>query len=255
MKTRIRYKKTALRDPIMIVGLPGIGNVGSLVGEHLKTELTAKHFASLYSPHLPNQVFMLKSGMIRMATNRFYFWKNPAKAKTARDMVILVGDFQAVSPEGSYDVNSAIVRFFKRLGGKEIYTIGGYSGGVNKYVPKPRALAVATSKQMMERLKKFNVIFGEAAGAIWGSAGMILGFAKEQGMEGACIMGETGMLEVDANSAKVVLEVLKEMFGLDFGFEGIEKVKKETEAMIKQIEDAARRMSEPASKENMNYIR
>ena len=54
--TKIYYRKVKLNDPILLVGLPGIGNVGNLVAEHLKNELKAKKFATLYSPHFPFQV-------------------------------------------------------------------------------------------------------------------------------------------------------------------------------------------------------
>ena len=52
-KTEIYYdKKVKFHDPVLVVGLPGIGSVGALVGEHLKAELGAKKFATLYSPSL-----------------------------------------------------------------------------------------------------------------------------------------------------------------------------------------------------------
>ena len=62
-RTKIYYKKKLkFRNPVMIVGLPGIGSVGSLVAEYLKNELDAKRFATLYSPHFIHQTIMLKSG-------------------------------------------------------------------------------------------------------------------------------------------------------------------------------------------------
>ena len=124
--TKIYYKKTKLNDPIMFVGLPGIGSIGSLVAEHLKKELKAKKFATLYSPHFPYQIIMLKKGTFRLVNNRFYYAKG---AKGKSDIIILLGDAQPMTPEGQYDVNEHIVEFFKLLGGRRIYTIGGYSMG------------------------------------------------------------------------------------------------------------------------------
>ena len=73
--TKIYYKKVKLSDPILLVGLPGIGNVGNLVAEHLKNELMAKKFATLYSPNFPFQVLMQKNGSFRLVSNRFYYCK------------------------------------------------------------------------------------------------------------------------------------------------------------------------------------
>lgn len=254
-KTTIYYKKKLkLREPVLLVGLPGIGNVGSLVGEHVKNELKAERFAVLYSPFFPHQVIMGKNGGMRMVSNRFYHFKN----KKGRSVVVLVGDVQAGSPRGQYDVNEKIVKFFKSLGGTKIYTIGGYSMS-GQYVPKPRVFGVANDKKLQAELSKSGVLFGQVAGTIWGSAGLIPAMAKRHKMGGACIMGETGMLEIDANAAKAVLEVLKKVIEIDINLENIEKIKKETEKILKDIENVSRGAQEGTAagphNENFTYIR
>ncbi len=255
-ETKTFYKKVKLKDPILIVGLPGIGSVGSLVGEHLRNSLKAKHFATLYSPYFPYEVVMLKNGGMRLANNRFYYYKDKRKGSNHHDIVILVGDVQAISTEGQYEVNEKIVKFFKSLGGKTIYTIGGYNIA-NKYVEKARVFGVASSKEMREYLKKQGVIFGEASGMIIGSAGMIVAFAKHYKIDSACLMGETGVVDVDANAAKAVLEVLSKILDLKLDLSSIEKIRKETEKVIKEMEQvvAGAMQPPPPSNENLTYIR
>ncbi len=252
-KTTIYYnKKMKLKDPILVVGLPGIGTVGSLVGEHLRSELKAKRFATLYSPHFLHQAIMLKSGKVRLVSNRFYVYENK---KTGRHILILLGDMQAGSPEGQYDINEKIVTFFKSLGGSMVYTIGGYSAG-NQFIRNPRVFGVATDKETIASLRKYNIQFGQTTGAVWGSAGLIIAFSKKHKIHGACIMGETGMLEVDANAAKVVLEVLKNVLALDINLDNIEKIKSETEKLIKELESAsAGPAASDAGSKNPSYIR
>ena len=234
-KTRIYYNnRRKLKNPVLIVGLPGIGTVGSLVGEHLRNTLRAERLATLYSPHFLHQAIMMKNGGLRLASNRFYSCFNE---KTGQSIIILVGDMQAGSPEGQYEVNDKIVRFFKSLGGKTVYTVGGYNIS-SQYVDKPRVFGVATDKETRENLEKKGVIMGKAAGAVWGSAGLIVAFSKKHGMHGACLMGETGMLEIDANAAKAVLEKLKDMLKLDIDLSSIDKIKKETENLLKEMEKA-----------------
>src|SRR5208282_2793831 len=142
IKTQIYYKKKVkITNPILIVGLPGIGSVGALVGEHLKVELGAKRMATLYSPHFIHQTVMLKSGFTRLISNRFYF-----KQLKSNTLILLLGDTQAPTPEGQYEVNEEIVKFFKFLGGKTIYTIGGYSAG-SHYIQSPKVFGVTTDKE------------------------------------------------------------------------------------------------------------
>ncbi|HUB92709.1 MAG TPA: proteasome assembly chaperone family protein [Candidatus Saccharimonadales bacterium] len=254
-KTTIYFKKQLkMREPVMIVGLPGIGNVGSLVGEHIKTEMAAEKFASLYSPYFPHQVIMEKKGGLRMVSNRFYHFKN----KKGRSIIVLVGDVQAGSPRGQYDVNEKIVEFFKSLGGKTVYTIGGYSMS-GQYVQKPRVFGVATSEKLKTELSKNGVIFGQVAGTIWGSAGLIPAMSRRHKLDGACIMGETGMLEIDANAAKAVLEVLKKVINIEIKLDNIEKIQKETEKILKDIENVSKGLQEGTAQgphnENFTYIR
>ncbi len=241
-----------LKNPVMIVGLPGIGTVGSLVGEHLRNVLKAKRLATLYSPHFLHQAIMMKNGGLRLVSNRFYYYKNDATGQT---IVILVGDMQAGTPEGQYEINEKIVKFFKSLGGKEIYTVGGYNIS-NQYITKPRVFGVATDKQTRTMLSKHGVVMGKASGAVWGSAGLIVAFSKKYKMHAACLMGETGLLEIDANAAKAVLEKLKEMLSLDIDLSSIDKIKAETENLLKEMEKAGGAPTEPPGpSQPLSYIR
>src|SRR5271157_3629154 len=111
-KTTIKLKKgkaKAGKSPIAIVGMPGIGNVGKLVAEHLRRELRAERIGTIYSPHFPHQAVMMRSGRLRLVNNTISL----AKVKGKPDMIIITGDVQAVSPEGQYDVNSMILRLLK----------------------------------------------------------------------------------------------------------------------------------------------
>ena len=237
---------------LLLVGLPGIGNVGNLVAEHLKNELKAKKFATLYSPNFPFQVLMQKNGGFRLVSNRFYHCK---ASEGKRDLVLLLGDVQPLSPEGQYDVNERIVEFFKMLGGNTIFTIGGYNIGNNQYVRAPRVFGVATDAKMVKYLKKQGVVLPLSQGTpIWGSAGMVVAFSKKHGLNAACIMGETGMLDVDANSAKAVLQVLSRMLGLEINLNNIEKLKAETEKLLQDMEDASK-IAQQKDMKPQSYIR
>ncbi|MDE1868576.1 MAG: proteasome assembly chaperone family protein [Candidatus Micrarchaeota archaeon] len=233
--TIIRVSKDVkLNKPILIAGLPGIGNVGKLAVDHIRKELGATKFATLYSEHFPHQVIMLKSGGIRLVNNRFYYLKS--KAKNGNDIVLLTGDAQAVTPEGQYEVNSKIVEFFKtKLGGTFIYTIGGYSIAQG-IVKSPRVFANVSRKEIMGQFKDLGIHFGESKGIIWGSAGLIIAFAKMQGMDGICLMGETAFLELDANAAKAVIATLAKKLNLEIKTGNLDKLIKKTNHALRGME-------------------
>ncbi len=254
-ETKIYYKKTKLNTPILFVGLPGIGSIGSLVADHLRKELKAEKFATLYSPHFPYQILMLKNGTFRLVNNRFFCAKG---GKGRSDIVILIGDAQPLTPEGQYEVNEKIVEFFKQLGGSAIYTIGGFSMGAH-YVKTPKVYGLATDAQTMSQIKKLGVTPTDATGmSVLGSAGMIVAFSKKHKINAACIMGETGMLDVDANSAKAVLQVIGKLIGKEIRLGSIEKLSGETEKMLGELADLRQPPAPPEPgqfKGDPSYIR
>ncbi len=234
-ETIIYYKKTKFNEPVLIVGLPGVGSVGSLVAEHLRSQFKAKKFATLYSPHFPYQIVLLKNGTFRMITNRFYYIK---RGNGKRDVMLLTGDAQPLSSEGQYEVNDKIVEFFKLMGGSEIYTIGGFSSGA-QYVRNPKVFGLGTDRQAVSHMKKHGVTPTDALNmAVVGSAGMIVAFAKKHKMRASCILGETGALEVDANTAKAVLQTLGKLLGISIKLDDIDKLKAETERLMKEFDEA-----------------
>ncbi len=229
-------KEVKLRHPVLVVGLPGIGNVGKLVAEHLRREFKTERIATLYSPHFPHQVVMLKSGGIRLVGNRFYLLRSKSLKK---DIVLLTGETQAVTPEGQYEVNHQIVKFFKdKLKGEFIYTLGGYSiaGGIPE---SPKVYGNVTRKEVIPKFKDSGVIFGKSRGMILGSAGLIIAFAKMEKLDGICLMGETSFLDVDAAAAKAVLMVLAKNLGLEINTKNLDKIIAKTAQTIKELEKQA----------------
>jgi len=89
-------RKPRLKEPILIEGLPGVGNVGKLAAEHLIDEIKAKKFAEVYSNDFPPQVLINDDGTIKLVRNELYYWKGKDK-----QLVILVGDYQGSIHAGS----------------------------------------------------------------------------------------------------------------------------------------------------------
>lgn len=218
----------------MIVGLPGIGNIGNIIAKYLIKEFKAEKIAVLYSPHFPHHVIMLKNGSVRLVSNRFYLLK--AKTKEGNNIVVLTGDFQALTPWGQYEVNNSIVKFFKkRLDGKFIYTIGGYYTGM--MTKNPRVFGNATNTNVVKKFKNGGVTFGESKGAILGSAGLIIAFAKMNDLDAICLMGESSsQFETDAAAAKTVLKVLSERLQLNINMPRMDALLAEEAKALRAME-------------------
>ncbi|AEC52551.1 hypothetical protein PNA2_1636 [Pyrococcus sp. NA2] len=245
----IVHERPEIYDPVFIEGLPGIGLVGKLAAEHLIQELKAKKFAELYSPHFMHQVLIRKGSIVELMKNEFYYWKSPDDDH--RDLIIVTGDTQ-VPPTDSYghfEVASKMLDFVQEFGTREIITMGGYQ--VPELQGEPRVLAAVTHPDLIpyyqEKLKgcQVNVIWREdEGGAIVGAAGLLLGIGKLRGMFGISLLGESLGYIVDAKAAKAVLSAVAKILNLEIDMTALEERAKETEEILKKVEEMQRAMME-----------
>ncbi len=248
----VRYigKKPKLKNPILIEGLPGIGNVGKLAVEHLIDNTNAKKFAEIHSKDFPPQVFINTDGTIKLVNNEFFYYK--AKKKNQRDLVLLTGDYQGLSSQGQYELVEKILDIAEGLGVKEMFTLGGY--GLGQEIDKPKVLCAATDEKLVKTMKKHGAVFkkNEPGGGIVGASGLLLGLGKLRGFKGACFMGETPGYLVDPKSAKAVLKILMKITNVDVNLSALEKKAKEIESIAQQLKEMET-MSKDKSEE-LKYI-
>ncbi len=243
------YKK--LRNGILITGLPGIGLIGQVVGRYLVEELKADKVANLYSPHFPHQVFMTKKGGMRIIKNSFYLHRGKK-----RDLLILVGDIQAMSSVGQYEVAGAVLDYCKGAGVREVLTVGGYSTG--KIAEKRKIFGVATTDTLRSRLQKEGVIFGEAKGSIVGAAGLLPALGKLHDLEGACVMGETHGSYIDTASARQIVLMLSKYLDIKIDIKRLNEKAQESQKVLKQVQEEVQKSMEAqfeAASKNVSYIR
>lgn len=243
------FEKPKLKNPVLIEGLPGVGNIGRVAAGYLISELKAKKFAHLYSEHFFPFVMLHDNYEARLLKNEFYYIK--AKGKKQRDLIVVVGDCQSLSPNGHYDVSDQILEFAQKLGCKEIITIGGLATGEMENDPK--VLGAVTDKNLMKAYKGAGIEFtaGEKVGYIVGAAGLLLGLGKERGMKGLCMLGETSGFPIvtDPKAAEFVLNSLTKILHLKLDMSKLEQRVKEMERFIKRVENLQRKALMQISKE------
>ncbi len=242
-------ERPTLRDPIMIEGLPGVGNVGKLAAEHLVDQLKAVKFLEIYSKFFPPQVLVSDSGVIRLVSNEMYYVKRP---EAKNDLVILIGDYQGLTPDGQYELSDRTLRIAQEMGVKMTYTLGGY--GLGKLIEKPRVLGAVTEEPLVEEMKGHGVTFskGEPGSGIVGASGLLLGLGKILGMRSVCLMGETSGYFVDPKAAQAVLEVLSRILDVKLDFTDLEDKAQQIDMLTSKLKE-----SEPQPeprREDLGYI-
>jgi len=233
----VRYltKKPNLKKPILIEGLPGIGNVGKLAVEHLIDSINAEKFAEIYCKDFPPQVFINPDGTTELVKNEFYYWK--AKKKNQKNLILLTGDYQGLSSQGQYELCEKILDIAQECDIQEIYTLGGY--GLGQEILNPKVLCAATNKNLIKIVKKHGAVFkkNEPGGGIVGASGLLLGLGQLRGIDGVCLMGETPGYLVDPNSAKAVLDIIMKITNIEVNLSALEKKAKEIEQIAHQLRE------------------
>lgn len=257
------FEKPKLTNPVLIEGLPGVGNIGRVAAGYMIEELGAKKFAHLYSEHFFPFVMLHEENQIYLLKNEFYYWK--AKKKGQRDLIILIGDCQSLTPNGHYEIIEKILDFGQQFGVKEIFTMGGIATG--ELEEKPKTLGAVADKALLKQYKGADIDFraGAKVGYIVGAAGLLIGLGKERGMKGLCLLGETSGFPIvtDPKAAEVVLTSVGKLLNLKLDMTKLDKRVKEMEKFIQRVEalhkKALSQMSKEAQapveeKDQMRYI-
>ena len=200
------FKEKRPVDPILIEGLPGIGQVGKLVAEYMIHMLKAEKIGEIHSIYFPPQVILDENGLARLARNELFLYQSER-----RDIVFLVGDHQSTSNEGHYVLADQYCEIAEEFKVKRIYTLGGF--GVGHLVNEPRVLGAVNRAELRSELEEAGVTFNrdEPGGGIIGAAGLMLGLSAQRGIDAVCLMGETSGYLVDPMSAANVLGVLSKL--------------------------------------------
>jgi uncharacterized protein (TIGR00162 family) len=204
------FKDKKLESPVLIEGLPGIGQVGKLVAEYMIHMLGATKIAEIHSLYFPPHVIIEENGVARLVRNELYLHHTEG-----RDIVFLVGDYQSTSNEGHYILADQYLDIAAELGVQRIYTLGGF--GVGHFVEEPRVLGAVSHAGLRPGIEAAGVIFQRdepGGGGIVGTAGLLLGLGALRNIDAVCLMGETSGYIVDPRSAASVLSLLSRLLDI-----------------------------------------
>ncbi len=250
-------KDMKFRNAVLLTGLPGIGLVGKIAVDYLLKHLKAVKVADIYSDTFPPSV-QSKKGIVEPITDKLYYYSHDGK-----DYLFLAGpvqpslDMRMGAPEEHYEFAYRIIDALKARGVTKIYTLAGLNVGERRMSSTPKIIVAATSKKALEEWTKAGAKVDKPEGLITGAAGLILGAGQRQGLEGACLMGETNakLIYGDHGAAKEMIALLIKKFGFKIDMSGIEKEAKEIEKAFKELSKQFEEEPEEMPKTGLTYVR
>ena len=194
-----------LKTPIFVQGLSGFGNVGKIAAQLLIKFCGAKPFVEMYSPSFPDYVSINSKGICHLPRYEFY-----AAPMEKNDFIVMTGDTQPSFDDvvAHYTICGEVMDFIKKQGCNFIVTIG----GMPITEEKAQVYVAATSPRLaQEFMDKGAVIYSK--GRIVGATGLMLGLAKENKMEGVCLLGSTSGFTADRGAGFSVFKFLMKALG------------------------------------------
>ncbi len=247
MKFEVEYHtKPTLKTPILIEGLPGIGNVGKIAMDFLVENVQAKKIISIYSHYFPHSVFINEKNLIDVPILSIYH-ANINK----QDFLFLAGDVQPIDEPSCYEFCELIADILLQYNGKEIITLGGI--GLQKIPKKPKVFITGTNKAYVKTFPHASDKIYGVVGPIIGVTGVLLGVAQRKKILAAALLAQTFAhpAYLGIKGAKETLYVINAKFNmkLDLGklSEEIDEIEKEILSRSKNVggEIAGQKPSEP----------
>ncbi len=227
-----QVSKPVIKNPVLIEGLPGVGNVGKIVVDFLIDNLGAKKLFEITSYQLPHCVFVNEENLVELPEIEVYY-KNVGN----RTLLFLAGDIQPINEESCYEFCHAILDTIEKKNIKEIVTLGGIA--LPRAPKNPRVYATGNSKSLLQRYEKSRMVHMDTfsvVGPIVGVSGLLTGLAGKRNIPAVSLLAETFAHPnyLGIRGAKELLKVLAKNLNIKVDINRLEEEFEEVNAEMDQ---------------------
>jgi len=233
-------KMPSLKSPVLIEGLPGIGNTGKVAADFMIEELKAEKLYDVFSYSMPHSVFVNEDNLVELPNISIHCAKANGK-KGSCDLLFLAGDVQPIDEVSCYEFCDYILELFAKLNGSEVVTLGGIG---LPHIPKnPKVYCTGNSKEIIKRyssgLTVESGLYG-IVGPIMGVSGVLLGLAKRRNIEAVSLLAETyaSPMYLGIRGAREIVKVLNSKLAMGINMKSLDKEVSEIESEIGKSRDA-----------------
>ncbi len=234
-------KKKRLRQPVIIAAWPGMGLVGFNAVEFLRQTLGAEKVAEIHSTDFFSlQGVTVKEGIsapLKMPTNVFYAWRNPAGAP---DLLLFLGTAQPVNGR-EMALSNLVLDVAAIFGVTRLFTAAAMASKIDHLSPS-KVYGVSNEGGEAEQLDKLGVELLQE-GEIGGLNGLLIGVAEQRNLQGSCLMGEmphyTTHIE-NPKASQAVLEILMKLLDLKLDLKPLQERARYIQTQIQGLLQEAR---------------
>jgi len=243
MKNLVKlYARPKLNSPNMLAAWPGISNVSIIVANYLRRKLDFKKLGKIEASYFFDPIGVVVENNVieapQFPKSEFYYWKNKGGGS---DIILFIGEAQPAAK--GYELANCVLDVGVRFQVKRTFTCAAALTRIH-HSESPSVWGVATNQQVAEDLKRCDLV-QRGNLQIAGLNGLLLGVAKERGIEGVCLLGEVPMYTTriqNPMAALAILRALTMMLGIEIDMADLTKLAGEASEKIKQV--AAEAMGE-----------
>ncbi|MFX1237796.1 MAG: PAC2 family protein [Promethearchaeota archaeon] len=240
----IDYIKSDFVNPICILGMPGIADVGKFALDSLIGQLNAESYIDIIFDDYPAGA-IVDDSILSAPKAEILIYKDP---KEIRDIVLITADAQSLTPKGIYRISFFLTSILQEIGITLIIALGAYPVASRSINSKhPRIFASSTNREMLERFLSDVSCEKIQKGVIIGANGLIPTLAKARfGIDGLVFLAETDNLAMvneditDLRASITLLEMLKRSFTLpikkNYSLDNIDNITKNLQNKREQLE-------------------
>jgi proteasome assembly chaperone (PAC2) family protein len=233
------YKHPRPRSCSMLASWPGIGDVSLTAAKYLVEKLNAVEIGEIEPVKFFEPVGVtVKDNVVespRFPESKFYYWQS---ARAAKGLVIFIGEEQPGFK--GYELVNSVLDVAQRLKVARVYSCAAAVTRIH-HSEEMKVWGAATTPDLVDEISKHNVVLRGNL-RIAGLNGLILGLARERGMEGICLLGEVPAYATQIANPKAslaVLRVLTKMLGITLDFAELghlaEQADEEMDRLAKRI--------------------
>ena len=272
-KVWIKYRDTReleLKDPIAIVGSPGLRSVGKIVVDALVEKLQPRLFAQLFSYGFPCIYYgpsyleapshagalIAKGNITELPNVAVYVLKPEGQEQATGPDIVIIKGYQAYDTFNHYMVADKLTDLFTELNITRVISLGAQ-------VIEEGMRCCATDEGLLAEMSQYGIETTHVDRFI-GFSGLVTALGHEKGIEGVCLFASTVQSSTDPEypdfgAAQNLLEKVGEIVKLnvdtsDLAERGRTEKELQEEDKERELEESRAEERERLSEELSGYV-
>jgi len=208
------------KKPVVVLGFPGTGLVGSVAATQLVDSLGLKFVGYITSPEFAPLAAIHE--YVPMPAARIHY-------SSKHNLIVILSEM-SIPVKSSVELARKIFEFAKSLNASSIVSLGGISlkeGGGKVYV-------VSSNKELVKKLVDKKMVKPIREGATTGVTGVLLSMGAMKRFPVMTILAESSEDYLDPNAAVKVLKTLSYFLGVKISTSDLDKEAKELALEMKE---------------------